>query len=181
MTSSVEVICRKFRRLKSKYVDDFAQHHASRTFVRDTDARHASRTFLCTVPQPLPSRDTHLCTSLPSPATRATYRRAKRIAHDLALYYALPSRATASRTTLRIARDIALPLRDIITHSADFTRTPTETWKEARRRSMTAYQIRKSTTNTSSESVLECTRNTLRLVCKLAHVCATYYSFYRSR
>ncbi len=113
--------------------------------------------------------------------SRATYRRAKRIAHDLALYYALPSRATASRTTLRIARDIALPLRDIITHSADFTRTPTETWKEARRRSMTAYQIRKSTTNTSSEYVLECTRNTLRLVCKLAHVCATYYSFYRSR
>ena len=147
MTSSVEVICRKFRR---KYVDDFAQHHASRTFVRDTDARHASRTFLCTVPQPLPSRDTHLCTSLPSPATRATYRRAKRIAHDLALYYALPSRATASRTTLRIARDIALPLRDIITHSADFTRTPTATWKDyssseacRRQHTMTTYQIHK--------------------------------------
>ena len=72
MTSSVEGICRKFR-FKSKYVYDFAQHHASRTFVRDTDARHASRTFLCTVPQPLPSRDTHLCTSLPSPATRTTF------------------------------------------------------------------------------------------------------------
>ena len=147
----------------------------------------------------IPTRDTHrvrFCAP-----SRNHYRRATRIFahHYLRLRHAQPtvarhaSRTTlriithyrrarhASRTTLRIARDLALPLRDTITHSADFTRTPTETWKEARRRSMTAYQIRKSTTNTSSEYVLECTRNTLRLVCKLAHVCATYYSFYRSR
>ena len=115
MTSSVEGICRKFR-FKSKYVYDFAQHHASRTFVRDTDARHASRTFLCTVPQPLPSRDTHLCTSLPSPATRTTFpfarnlpfaRHASRTTLRIITHYRRARHA--SRTSLRIAYDLAQP------------------------------------------------------------------------
>ena len=123
MTSSVEGICRKFR-LKSKYVYDFAHHHASRTFVRDTDARHASRTFLCTVPQPLPSRDTHLCTSLPSPATRTTFPFARNLpsrdthrARPCALLRTTVARDThrgqlcASRTTLHNLAQPSLPSR----------------------------------------------------------------------